>query len=453
MARSKSRMPSSVADVPVGHPLVVAVGVGVVALGAQHHVVGLAGAVGRVVARHVGEAQQQRAHLVASRSASAASAFSRSPSSRLSAIWASASSALPWPRRRPTSFESALTWLRTSSRSAASGAARRRRRAAASTAADVPGPRRSSSALTASGSVRIRRRSSMAGEATGAGRTAPHGFARAPPGLDHGPPPRFRRRRRPAVSVAAAMAAVDVESLTITYGEVVAVDDLSFPAEAGEVTCVLGPNGAGKTSTIEALEGLRRPDRGPAVGPRPRPAGRPRGADRPHRRDAAGGRHPPRGAGARGAAPRRRALPDAARPGRAVDRLGLAGLERAAVPAAVGRRAAAGGPGAGAGRAGRRWRSSTSRPPGVDPAGRQVIRQVVAEPARRRRHRAADHPRPRRGRARRRPRRDHRSAAGWSPTARSTSCPRRPGGDERAVPRPRRARPASLGRAPRRRRR
>ena len=58
------------------------------------------------------------------------------------------------------------------------------------------------------------------------------------------------------------MAAVDVESLTITYGDVTAVDDLTFRAEAGEVTCVLGPNGAGKTSTIEALEGLRRPTAG-----------------------------------------------------------------------------------------------------------------------------------------------------------------------------------------------
>ena len=58
------------------------------------------------------------------------------------------------------------------------------------------------------------------------------------------------------------MAAVEVESLTITYGSVTAVDDLSFRAEAGEVTCVLGPNGAGKTSTVEALEGLRRPTAG-----------------------------------------------------------------------------------------------------------------------------------------------------------------------------------------------
>jgi len=46
------------------------------------------------------------------------------------------------------------------------------------------------------------------------------------------------------------------------YGDVVAVRGLSFVAGAGAVTCILGRNGAGKTSTIEALEGLRRPDGG-----------------------------------------------------------------------------------------------------------------------------------------------------------------------------------------------
>jgi ABC-2 type transport system ATP-binding protein len=58
------------------------------------------------------------------------------------------------------------------------------------------------------------------------------------------------------------MAAVEVEQLTVRYGDVVAVDGLSFTAAAGAVTCVLGRNGAGKTSTIEALEGLRRPASG-----------------------------------------------------------------------------------------------------------------------------------------------------------------------------------------------
>jgi ABC-2 type transport system ATP-binding protein len=58
------------------------------------------------------------------------------------------------------------------------------------------------------------------------------------------------------------MSAVEVDSLDVRYGDVVAVRGLSFVAGAGAVTCVLGRNGAGKTSTIEALEGLRRPDGG-----------------------------------------------------------------------------------------------------------------------------------------------------------------------------------------------
>jgi ABC-2 type transport system ATP-binding protein len=56
--------------------------------------------------------------------------------------------------------------------------------------------------------------------------------------------------------------AVEVEDLRITYGDLVAVDGVSFTAEAGEVVALLGPNGAGKTSTIEALEGYRRPASG-----------------------------------------------------------------------------------------------------------------------------------------------------------------------------------------------
>ena len=58
---------------------------------------------------------------------------------------------------------------------------------------------------------------------------------------------------------------MDVDELTIRYGDVVAVDGLSFAAEAGEITVVLGPNGAGKTSTVESLEGYRRADGGTAA--------------------------------------------------------------------------------------------------------------------------------------------------------------------------------------------
>jgi ABC-2 type transport system ATP-binding protein len=55
---------------------------------------------------------------------------------------------------------------------------------------------------------------------------------------------------------------VEVENLCVKYGDVCAVDGLSFRAEGGEVTAVLGPNGAGKTSTIECLEGYIRPHAG-----------------------------------------------------------------------------------------------------------------------------------------------------------------------------------------------
>lgn len=58
------------------------------------------------------------------------------------------------------------------------------------------------------------------------------------------------------------MPAIEVERLDIHYGCVAAVRGLSFTARAGHVTCVVGRNGAGKTSTIEALEGLRRPNSG-----------------------------------------------------------------------------------------------------------------------------------------------------------------------------------------------
>ena len=53
-----------------------------------------------------------------------------------------------------------------------------------------------------------------------------------------------------------------VENLVVRYGDLTAVDHVSFAAPVGEVTVVLGPNGAGKTSTIEVCEGFRRADSG-----------------------------------------------------------------------------------------------------------------------------------------------------------------------------------------------
>jgi ABC-2 type transport system ATP-binding protein len=58
------------------------------------------------------------------------------------------------------------------------------------------------------------------------------------------------------------MAVVEVERLHKIYDQLVAVDDISFEIQEGEIFGMVGPNGAGKTTTIECLEGLRRPDRG-----------------------------------------------------------------------------------------------------------------------------------------------------------------------------------------------
>lgn len=58
------------------------------------------------------------------------------------------------------------------------------------------------------------------------------------------------------------MPALEVSGLVVRYGPVVAVDDVSFAAEPGQVVALLGPNGAGKTSTVETLEGYRRPSAG-----------------------------------------------------------------------------------------------------------------------------------------------------------------------------------------------
>ncbi len=58
------------------------------------------------------------------------------------------------------------------------------------------------------------------------------------------------------------MAALSVEELVVRYDARVAVDGISLSAEAGTVLAVLGPNGAGKTSTVETLEGYRRPSAG-----------------------------------------------------------------------------------------------------------------------------------------------------------------------------------------------
>lgn len=55
---------------------------------------------------------------------------------------------------------------------------------------------------------------------------------------------------------------IDVNNLTKTYGNIKAVDDISFQVAEGEIFGLLGPNGAGKTTTVECLQGLRKSDSG-----------------------------------------------------------------------------------------------------------------------------------------------------------------------------------------------
>ena len=55
---------------------------------------------------------------------------------------------------------------------------------------------------------------------------------------------------------------VEVTGLRKRYGSTVAVDDVSFEVEDGEIFGLIGPNGAGKTTTMECVEGVRTPDSG-----------------------------------------------------------------------------------------------------------------------------------------------------------------------------------------------
>ena len=80
---------------------------------------------------------------------------------------------------------------------------------------------------------------------------APTG-AIAPAELLHRPPPR----------VASGIAGLKIDQLTVRFGGLLAVDDLSFEAPMGRITGLIGPNGAGKTTTFNACSGLNRPSSG-----------------------------------------------------------------------------------------------------------------------------------------------------------------------------------------------
>jgi ABC-2 type transport system ATP-binding protein len=70
---------------------------------------------------------------------------------------------------------------------------------------------------------------------------------------------------RDAAAAGAAKPVVSVHGLSKRYGDVIAVDGLSFTLERGTITGFLGPNGAGKTTTLRLLLGLAEPTAGEAL--------------------------------------------------------------------------------------------------------------------------------------------------------------------------------------------
>src|SRR6204780_1930528 len=55
---------------------------------------------------------------------------------------------------------------------------------------------------------------------------------------------------------------IQVSGIRKTYGRTVAIDEVSFEVNDGEIFGLIGPNGAGKPTTMECVEGIRKPDRG-----------------------------------------------------------------------------------------------------------------------------------------------------------------------------------------------
>jgi branched-chain amino acid transport system ATP-binding protein len=58
---------------------------------------------------------------------------------------------------------------------------------------------------------------------------------------------------------------LSVKDLTISFGGLTAVEDLSFELEKGRIVSIIGPNGAGKTTTFNLVTGFKKPDRGSIV--------------------------------------------------------------------------------------------------------------------------------------------------------------------------------------------
>jgi ABC-2 type transport system ATP-binding protein len=66
----------------------------------------------------------------------------------------------------------------------------------------------------------------------------------------------------PATQTMSSQPIIRVAAIRKAYGRTVAVDEVSFEVQQGEIFGLIGPNGAGKTTTLECVEGLRKPDGG-----------------------------------------------------------------------------------------------------------------------------------------------------------------------------------------------
>jgi branched-chain amino acid transport system ATP-binding protein len=72
-------------------------------------------------------------------------------------------------------------------------------------------------------------------------------------------------RARPCLGYAAVPALLEVQNVTRRFGGIVALENVSFAAEAGEIVGLIGPNGAGKTTAFNVITRVYAPDRGAVV--------------------------------------------------------------------------------------------------------------------------------------------------------------------------------------------